>query len=312
MGSHLAWRNWKGILKKIAFRYMISSAYQKQNFDMPKTVENQWCPGCGNFPILQTVKKVLQEKNVMPQDSTLVSGIGQAAKLPQYLHCNYFNGLHGRALPVATGVKVANPSQTVIVTSGDGDVYGEGGNHLIHTIRRNPDITVLVHNNMIYGLTKGQASPTSQEGLVTPLQPYGVYNEPINPLALAISLDAPFVARASAGDVHEMQDIISQAIEHRGFSLVDIFQPCIVFNKVNTYQWFKERTYYFEGHDPHDKIEAFARATEEDRFGLGVFYKNTKRDVFEDHVSVYDVDKRPLYKRNPNCSVRSALLASQK
>ena len=291
---------------------MITAAKQEQNFDVSKTIENQWCPGCGNFPILQTVKKVLQEKDVLPKNITFVSGIGQAAKLPQYIQCNYFNGLHGRALPVATGIKVANPSQTVIVTSGDGDVYGEGGNHLIHTIRRNPDITVIVHNNMIYGLTKGQASPTSEKGLVTPTQPNGVYDEPINPLALAISLDAPFVARASAGDVHEMQDIISQAIDHKGFSLVDIFQPCVVFNKVNTYQWFKEKTYYLEDHDPTDKVAAFTRAIEKEFFGLGVFYKNNEREIFENAVGVYDADKRPLYKRGINCSIRSALMASQK
>lgn len=291
---------------------MIPSAQQKQNFDVPKTIENQWCPGCGNFPILQTVKKVLQEKDVAPQDVTFVSGIGQAAKLPQYIKANFFNGLHGRALPVATGIKVANPEQTVIVTSGDGDIYGEGGNHLIHTIRRNPNITVIVHNNMIYGLTKGQASPTSEKGLVTPTQPKGVYDEPINPLALAISLDAPFVARANAGDVHEMQEIISAAVDHKGFSLVDIFQPCVVFNKVNTYQWFKERTYYLEDHDPTDRVSAFARATEEENFGLGIFYAHDRRDIFEDVVGIYDVDKRPLYKRESNCSIRSALMASQK
>ncbi|PID52222.1 MAG: 2-oxoacid ferredoxin oxidoreductase [Candidatus Moraniibacteriota bacterium] len=291
---------------------MITAARQKQNFDMPKSIDNQWCPGCGNFPILQTVKKVLQEKDIAPKDITFVSGIGQAAKLPQYIRCNYFNGLHGRALPVATGIKAANPQQTVIVTSGDGDVYGEGGNHLIHTIRRNPDITVIVHNNMIYGLTKGQASPTSEIGLITPVQPQGVYDEPINPLALAISLDAPFVARANAGDVHEMQDIIAQAIDHKGFSLVDIFQPCVVFNKVNTYQWFKEKTYYLENHDPTDKISAFTRSIEEEFFGLGVFYKNDKRKVFEESVGVYGVDKRPLHRRGINCSIRSALLASQK
>ncbi len=291
---------------------MMPSAQHTHNFDTPKTVENQWCPGCGNFPILQTIKKVLQDKDIAPQDVTFVSGIGQAAKLPQYIQCNFFNGLHGRALPVATGIKAANPQQTVIVASGDGDVYGEGGNHLIHTIRRNPDITVIVHNNMIYGLTKGQASPTSEIGLVTPVQPQGVFDAPINPIALAISLDAPFVARANAGDVHETQDIIAEAIAHKGFSLVDIFQPCVVFNKVNTYQWFKEKTYYLEDHDPTDKVAAFTRAIEENFFGLGVFYTNDTRDVFEEVVGVYDVDKRPLYKRGINCAVRSALVASQK
>lgn len=292
---------------------MVTAAYIKDDFNVSPTIENQWCPGCGNFPILQTVKKVLQEKDIAPQNVTFVSGIGQAAKLPQYIKCNFFNGLHGRALPVATGIKAANPTQTVIVTSGDGDVYGEGGNHLIHTIRRNPDITVIVHNNMIYGLTKGQASPTSEKGLVTPVQPQGVFDIPLNPLALAISIDASFVARANAGDPEKMHRIIAQAIAHKGFSLIDIFQPCVVFNKVNTYQWFKEHTYYLEDeYDVTDRVQAFARATEEKKFPLGVFYVQKKRDVFEESVGIYDVDKRPLYVRNVNCSIRSALMASQK
>ncbi len=273
-----------------------------------------WCPGCGNFPILRTVKEALVQADI-PQDTlTLVSGIGQAAKLPQYLKCHYFNGLHGRALPVATGIKAANPALTVVVTSGDGDVYGEGGNHLIHTIRRNPDITVLVHDNMIYGLTKGQASPTSEEGLVTPTQPRGVYVDPINPLALAISLDAPFVARTSAGEPAHMKETIAQAIAHKGFSLVDIFQPCVVFNKVNTYQWFKEKTYIFDerDHDVTDRDSAFARATEHDRFGLGVFYRNDARAVFEDEVGIYGGDATPLYARKRQTATIKALLAMKR
>lgn len=292
---------------------MLGSSKIKEDFNVASSVENQWCPGCGNFPILQTIKKVLQDKDVEPKDVTFVSGIGQAAKLPQYIKANYFNGLHGRALPVATGVKAANPSQTVIVTSGDGDIYGEGGNHLIHTIRRNPDITVIVHNNMIYGLTKGQASPTSERGLVTPVQPSGVFDTPLNPIALAISLDAPFVARANAGDPKETREIVTAAIEHKGFSIVDIFQPCVVFNKVNTYQWFKEHTYYLgESHDSSNKLEAFAAAIQEKEYALGVFYKDDSRPLFEDVAGLYNHDKRPLYERESDCSLRTALMASQK
>ena len=293
---------------------MLNQSLANTTFDMPHETDVAWCPGCGNFPILRTVKAALADAGVDRQTLTLVSGIGQAAKLPQYLKCNYFNGLHGRALPVATGIKAANPQLTVVVTSGDGDVYGEGGNHLIHTIRRNPDITVLVHDNMIYGLTKGQASPTSEEGLVTPTQPRGVYVDPINPLALAISLDAPFVARTSAGEPQHMQQIIAQAIAHKGFSLVDIFQPCVVFNKTNTYQWFKEHTYIFDEseHDPTDRTAAFARATEDTRYGLGVFYRTDTRAVFEKEIGVYDTDDRPLYRRTPRTATVKALLAMKR
>ena len=292
---------------------MITSAQIKQNFSVAPSVENQWCSGCGNFPILQTLKKVLQERDIAPQNVTLVSGVGQAAKLPQYVKCNFFNGLHGRALPVATGIKIANPDQTVIVSSGDGDVYGEGGNHLIHAIRRNPNITVIVHDNMIYGLTLGQASPTTTEKTVSPVQPYGVINEPINPLALAISLDAPFVARAYAGNPQHMESIISQAIAHKGFSLVDVLQPCVVFNKINTYQWFNDHSYVLEtSHDLADRAEAFRCAIQVDKFPLGIIYKHDRRRVYEETIGSYAKDHKPLYMRKTSCAIRTALMLAQK
>ncbi len=296
---------------------MIRAAQENKNtpkqFDVPQDVDNQWCPGCGNFPILMTLKKALTDAGCTPTNTTFVSGIGQAAKTPQYMNSHFFNGLHGRALPVATGIKAANPDLNVMVASGDGDIYGEGGGHLIHTIRRNPNITVIVHDNMIYGLTKGQAAPTSRKGLITPTQPRGVYDEPINPLTLAISLDAPFVARANAGDPKQAQEIITAAINHKGFSLVDIFQACVVFNKKNTYQWFNEHSYTLgPDHDASDRNQAFARASEEDSFPLGILYQHDRRDVFEDMVGVYDDDKRPLYQRETNQDVIQALLSTRK
>lgn len=205
-----------------------------QRFDMGD-IDIAWCPGCGNFVILNALKQALLELEIIPENLVLVSGIGQAAKIPQYLQANFFNGLHGRSLPVATAIKAANPELDVIAESGDGCMYGEGGNHLVHAIRRNPGITNIVHNNMVYGLTKGQASPTSPCGLVTPAQVDGVFQEPLNPLALAISLDASFVARAFAGDVKQTKEIIKKAITHKGYALVDILQPCVSYNKVNTY-----------------------------------------------------------------------------
>ncbi len=259
-----------------------------------------WCPGCGNYGILNILKQALVELEVKPEELVMVSGIGQAAKIPHYLRCNFFNGLHGRALPPATAIKAANPNLTVIAESGDGDMYGEGGNHFLHAIRRNPNITNIVHNNMVYGLTKGQASPTSEEGFHTPVQVNGVTNEPFNPLAVALSLDASFVARAYVGDADKTKEILKQAINHRGYALVDIFQPCISFNKLNTYKWFKEHTYYLdESHDSYDKVAAFAKAIETEHLPLGVFYKNSKK-TFEDNLGVYLDSSEPLFEKKPD------------
>lgn len=260
-----------------------------------------WCPGCGNYVILNTMKAALEELELSPKDVVMVSGIGQAAKLPHYLRVNFFNGLHGRSLPVATAIKAVNPNLTVIAESGDGCMYGEGGNHLIHAILRNPNVTVLVHDNMVYGLTKGQASPTSQIGFSTPVQPLdkgGVTNTPFNPISFAVSLDASFVARAFVGDVEEMKEIIKRAITHKGFALVDIFQYCPTYNKKNNYQWFKENTYYLEKtHDSSSRTQAFQKAIERDKYPLGVFYINSDKPTFEENTGVYIGDNRPLYAR---------------
>ncbi|MFW9886809.1 MAG: thiamine pyrophosphate-dependent enzyme [Candidatus Thorarchaeota archaeon] len=275
-----------------------------EDFEIMSSVEYDiaWCPGCGNYGIREVLKEVLSELDLRSQEIVMVSGIGQAAKMPHYVKTNVFNGLHGRSLPAALAIKAANPSLTVIAESGDGCMYGEGGNHLIHTILRNPDITVFVHNNMVYGLTKGQASPTSQEGFTTPVQPAdrgGVTNRPFNPLALAISLDASFVARAFIGDKEESKEIMKKAIGHKGFALVDIFQPCVTYNKVNTFRWFKENTYYLDdSHDPIDQVAAFEKSLEMNRLPLGVFYVNSLKQTFEEESGVYDDDKSPLHRRS--------------
>lgn len=279
-----------------------------QIFEMGE-VDVAWCPGCGNFAILKILKQALVELEIEPTDLVLVSGIGQAAKIPHYLKCNLFNGLHGRALPPATAIKAANPNLTVIAESGDGDMYGEGGNHFLHTIRRNPDITNVVHNNMVYGLTKGQASPTSQLGFKTSVQVAGVILEPFNPLAVAIALDASFVARAYAGDAEETREILKKAITHKGYALVDIFQPCVTFNRVNTYQWFREHCYYLEqSHNAADRNEAFKRATETGRLPLGIFYVNKQKKPFEESIGTYSEDNRPLYQREPDFGKLQALV----
>ncbi len=267
---------------------------ESQIFEMDD-IDIAWCPGCGNFSILKVLKQALSELGIKPEKLVLVSGIGQAAKIPHYFRTNFFNGLHGRAIPPATAIKVVNPDLTVIAESGDGDMYGEGGNHLINAIRRNPDITNIVHNNMVYGLTKGQASPTSQIGFKTPVQVKGVFLEPFNPIALAIALDATFVARAFSGDIEQTKEILEQAISHKGFALVDIFQPCVTFNKVNTHKWFKENTYYLDkSHDPPNRAAAFQKAVEREKLPLGIFYRNDKKSTFEENVGVYRQNKEPL------------------
>ena len=272
----------------------------KKLYDMGD-IDIAWCPGCGNFGILKILKEALAELEIKPEKLVMVSGIGQAAKIPHYLKTNIFNGLHGRSLPAATAIKAVNPELTVIAESGDGCMYGEGGNHFMHAIRRNPDITNIVHNNMVYGLTKGQASPTSQLGFKTPVQIDGVAEEPFNPIAVAIALDAPFVARAFVGDAEKTKEILKKAIKHKGYALVDIFQPCVSFNKVNTYQWFKEHTYYLEeGHDPKNRDQAFKRATETEKLPLGIFYVNPNRSTFEENTGIYTREKDPLYRRELN------------
>lgn len=261
-------------------------------------IDIAWCPGCGNYAILNTLKQALSELKISPQQLVVVSGIGQAAKIPQYFKTNYFNGLHGRALPPATGIKAANPNLTVIAESGDGDMYGEGGNHFIHTIRRNPDITNIVHNNMVYGLTKGQASPTSETGFKTPIQVNGVTLNPFNPISIAIALDASFIARAFAGDIKETKEIVKKAIQHKGYALVDIFQPCVSFNKINTYDWFKEHTYYLDSrYDVTNRIEAFKKSIEQNKLPLGIFYINENKKTFEQNLKTYKQNNNPLYQR---------------
>ncbi len=281
------------------------------NFEQ-KQVQTAWCPGCGNFMILKALQQALRELSLKPQQVVISSGIGQAAKTPQYLNVHMFNGLHGRALPPATAIKACNPDLTVIAEGGDGDMYGEGGNHFLHTIRRNPDITHLVHNNMVYGLTKGQASPTSQLGFKTPVQTSGVISEPINPLALAIAMDASFVARVFCGDIENTAAIIKKAIQHPGYALVDIFQPCVTFNKVNTFKWFKENTYDLQDHDPSDRSKALARALETEKMPLGVFYINKNKKSFERQLGLHQKKEKPFIFRELNREGLQELLESKK
>jgi len=244
-------------------------------------VENQWCPGCPNFGILAALKRTLAELDLAPDEVCLVSGIGQAAKLPHYLKANVYNGLHGRAIPAAIGIHVANPKLKTIVTSGDGDLYGEGGNHLLHAFRRNPDITVIAHDNRIYALTKGQASPTTPRGEKTRLQFDGVEIDPAQMLATAIDHGCTFVARGFAGDIDGLTDILKRAIAHRGLSLVDVIQPCITWGN-HPVDWYRERVVPIpDDHDPADRDRAVSVALDvEDSFPVGVLCELPEREPF--------------------------------
>jgi len=246
-----------------------------------------WCPGCGNFSILKTFREAVAELGIEPHQFTIVSGIGQAGKFPHYLKCNTFNGLHGRTLPVATALKLVNSGQIVIAVAGDGDCYGEGGNHLLHAMRRNINVKLFVHDNQIYGLTKGQASPTTVEGTRPKNLPFGVLSENLNPMALAVAMDCGFAARAFSGDMENLKETIKAAIRHKGFSLVDILQPCVSFNKINTFEWYKQRVYHIAAnHNPYDRAAAFQKALEwSDRIPTGIIYRSN-RPAFDERVPV--------------------------
>jgi 2-oxoglutarate ferredoxin oxidoreductase subunit beta len=264
-----------------------------------------WCPGCGNFGILRALDKALVTLKLEPHQVLMVSGIGQAGKLPHYSRGNVFNSLHGRALPVAIGAKIANPELTVIAIGGDGDGYGEGGNHFLHSLRRNHDITYLVHDNQVYGLTKGQASPTSDEGFITKTTPEGA-SPAINPIGVAIMAGASFVARAFAGDIDYLALLIQKGIRHQGLALIDILQPCVSFNHKNTFKWYRERVYKLDeekGYSPGDKKQALEKAQEwGERIPIGIIYEQ-KRPTFEDRLPALEKGSLVKQKLSP-ASVR--------
>ena len=254
--------------------------------DYAGSVKPTWCPGCGDFGILNAVKQGLVEAGLAPHEVLVVSGIGCGSKLPDYANVNGFMTLHGRPLPIATGAKLANHGLKVITVHGDGDSMGLGMGHFIHTARRNLDITDLIQNNQIYGLTKGQYSPTSDAGFITKTSPDGSFEMAANPVALSLAAGATFIARGFAGDAKGLASLIALAVQHRGYSLVDILQPCVTFNKKNTYDWYRERVYDLTetDYDSSDRVAAFQKALEwGNRIPLGVIYQ-TQLPTYEEQV----------------------------
>ncbi|MFH0864136.1 MAG: thiamine pyrophosphate-dependent enzyme [Candidatus Gottesmanbacteria bacterium] len=246
-----------------------------------------WCPGCGNFGIWQALKDTVNKLGVNPNEVVAVYDIGCNSNMMNWSPVTAFESLHGRTLPVATGIKLANPKLTVLAIAGDGGCYGEGGNHLIHAAKRNLDITLLVHDNQIYALTAGQTSPTSEKGFKTKSTPDGSIDEKLNPLALALAAGATFIARGFAGDLPHLTDLLRQAINHKGFAIVDIMQPCVSFNPINTFDWYKSRVYKLNElqYNITDKLSAFAKAlewpaiTKDSKIPIGILYQKEAASV---------------------------------
>src|SRR5438876_8330579 len=257
-------------------------------------VDSDWCPGCGDFGVLKALKIAAGRLGIKPKDLMIVSGIGCSSNLPGFIHSYGVHSLHGRAVAVATGIKLANHDLNVVITGGDGDGYGIGLNHFIHAMRRNLDLTYIVMNNQIYGLTTGQASPTTEKGHKTKSTPRGNVELPINPLALALVSGATYIARGFSGENKHLADLIAGGIAHHGFALVDIFSPCVTYNKINTYPWFKQRVYKLEDqkdYDPTDFQGALRKSFEWGaKIPLGVFYKGDEL--------TYE-DSEPALKRGP-------------
>jgi 2-oxoglutarate ferredoxin oxidoreductase subunit beta len=243
-----------------------------------------WCPGCGDFGVLNGLYNAMRAKGFSTKDIVVVSGIGCSSRLPFFVASYGFHGVHGRAMPIATGIKVANPNLKVLAMGGDGDAFAIGGGHFIHAARRNLDICYVIMDNAIYGLTKGQTSPTSNVGFITKTTPKGTPDRPINPLVLAIAGGATFVARAFSGKPKELADLIVQGIDHNGFAVIDCYSPCPTFNKVNTFKAYREQAVDLpEDHDPASLSQAINAAASEEPLYLGVIYRQ-ELDSFEDHI----------------------------
>ena len=269
--------------------------------DFKGKVDPDWCPGCGDFGVLTALKQALAELNLHPHQVMTISGIGCSSNLPGYVSTYGMHTLHGRALAVATGAQLANHDLKIIVTGGDGDGYGIGGNHFIHSMRRNVDLTYIVMNNQIYGLTTGQISPTSTKGMKTKSTPTGSAENPIFPVSLAIAAGATYVARGYTGQVKHLVDLIKGGIQHKGFALIDAFSPCVTFNLDNTHEFFKHRTKKLEdmGHDPTNFAAAIQKSYEwGDEIPIGLFWKRDDLPTLDQLEQILDeggpLARRPL------------------
>jgi 2-oxoglutarate/2-oxoacid ferredoxin oxidoreductase subunit beta len=247
--------------------------------DFKGKVDPDWCPGCGDFGVLAAVQKALVELQIPKHEVATISGIGCSSNFPGFIDTYGMHTLHGRSLAVATGFKLANHAMTVLVTGGDGDGFGIGGNHFMHTMRRNVDLTYIVMDNQIYGLTTGQTSPTSRLGMKTKSMPYGNIENPINPISIALAAGATFVARGFSADQKHLTELIKRAIEHKGFSFIDVFSPCVTYNHDNTFMWFKPRVKKLEDNPDYDPTDWGAAMEKSlmwgDEIPIGRFFERT-------------------------------------
>lgn len=281
---------------------VVDPSPDKHSFISKESLESPyfptWCPGCGNFGVWTALKNALAELQIPEEELVIVYGVGCSGNMADFNRVYGFHSLHGRAISNAVAIKAANHRLKVIVVAGDGDTYGEGLNHFISAMRGNHDITLLVHDNQVYGLTTGQTAPTTDKGTKTKSTPFGAPEVPINPIGIALTADATFVARGFAGNIRHLTNLIKKAIQHDGFSLVDMFQPCFTFNKVNTYHYFKERVYYLEesGFTPNHKVVAWEKTFEHDKLPIGIFYEDPYSVPF--HKTLTQLDVAPLVKQS--------------
>jgi 2-oxoglutarate/2-oxoacid ferredoxin oxidoreductase subunit beta len=269
--------------------------------DLKGKVDPDWCPGCGDFGVLAALQKALVELQIPTHNVVTISGIGCSSNLPGYINTYGMHTLHGRALAVATGLKLANHELTVLVTGGDGDGFGIGGNHFVHSVRRNVDLLYIVMDNQIYGLTTGQTSPTSRLGMKTKSMPFGNIEPPVNPISLALAAGATFVARGFSGEQKHLTELIKQGIEHKGFSFVDVFSPCVTYNHDNTYQWFRPRVKKLEDDPSYDAGDWTAAMEKSLLWGeeipIGKFFE--RADVPTLHEAEPVLNEGPLVHRDP-------------
>ncbi len=287
----------------------VKSAAQLVKDSFKGKIHPDWCPGCGDFSVLSALQTALFELGLQPHQVVVISGIGCSSNLPGFINTYGMHTLHGRSLAVGTGVKLGNHDLKIICVGGDGDGYGIGGNHFVHTMRRNVDLTYIVMDNQIYGLTTGQTSPTSVKGMKTKSTPYGNVENPINPLPMAMVCGATYIARGFSGKQRHLVDLIKGAIQHKGFSLVDVFSPCVTYNKDNTYQWFNPRVKSLEeqGHDPTDFHKALEKGFEwGDEIPIGLLWKRTDLPSLEDLEPVLHDGEGPLAWRKLGISKEQA------